>query len=55
MLFGILAVIVAGLNFILIGLGAHTNAWFSPQALISLALAFLGLQVLGAEGWIRRP
>lgn len=48
MLFGILAVVTAFLNFILIGLGAHTNTWFSPEALISLALAFLGLHVLGA-------
>jgi hypothetical protein len=54
MLFGILAVIAAGLNFVLIGMAAHTNAWFSPEALISLAIAFLALHVLGADAWIRR-
>lgn len=53
MLFGILAVIAAVLNFILIGLGAHTNAWFSPEALISLSLAFLGLHVIGASERIK--
>lgn len=47
-MFGILAVIAFGLNFILIGLGAHTNAWFSPLALLSLGLAFVAMHMLGA-------
>jgi hypothetical protein len=54
MLFGTLSVIAAGLNFVLIGLGAHTNTWFSSAALISLSLAFLGLHLLGLGNWVKR-
>lgn len=52
-MFAILAVIAAGLDFILIGLGAHTNTWFSPVALLALAVAFLGLHAVGAYERIR--
>jgi hypothetical protein len=53
-MFAVLAVIAAVLDFILIGLGAHTNTWFSPEALLALAAAFLALHLLPVESWLRR-
>lgn len=54
-MFGILAIIAAALGFLLDGMAAHTNTWFSPQALGLLALTFLALHLLGADRWIPRP
>ena len=47
-MFAILAVIAAGLDYVLIGLRATTNSWFSPVALLALAVVFLALHALGA-------
>lgn len=52
-MFGLLAVITFGLDFILVGLKATTNSWFSGTALIALGLAFLALHLLGASERIR--
>ena len=52
-MFGILAVVTFALNFVLIGLRATTNSWFSPVALLSLGLFFLALHVIGAWERIR--
>lgn len=53
-MFGILAVIAAALGFLLNGLAAHTNAWFSPVSLGLLAIAFLALHMIGVDRWIPR-
>ncbi len=53
-MFGVLAVITAALDFILIGLGAHTNTWFSPTALLALSVVFLALHLLPTETWLKR-
>lgn len=57
-MFAILAFVAAILGFLLNGLAAHTNAWFSPMSLGLLALAFLALHVAGfgaqVGSWIRR-
>lgn len=47
-MFGILAVVTFGLDFVLIGLRAVTNSWFSPVGLVALGSAFLALHLLGA-------
>jgi len=52
-MFALLAVITAGLDFILIGLKATTNSWFSGTALLALAVAFLALHALGASEKVR--
>lgn len=52
-MFGILAVVAAALGYLLNGLQAHTNTWFSPLGLGLLALAFLGLHLLGASAWVK--
>ncbi len=52
-MFAILAAITAALDFVLIGLSAHTNTWFSPVALLALAVAFLALHAVGAWERIR--
>lgn len=52
-MFALLAAITAGLDFLLIGLGAHTNTWFSPAALLALAVAFLALHAVGASERIK--
>lgn len=54
-MFGILAIVAALLGYLLNGLQAHTNTWFSPVGLGLLALAFLGLQLVGAGKWVPRP
>lgn len=54
-MFGILAIVAALLGYLLNGLAAHTNSWFSPVGLGLLALAFLALHLLGADRWIPRP
>lgn len=53
-MFALLAAITAGLDFLLIGLGSHTNAWFSPTALLALAVGFLALHVLPVGPRIRQ-
>lgn len=53
-MFGILAVIAAALGFVLNGLAAHTNTWFSPLSLGLLSLAFLALHLSGANAWLPR-
>lgn len=50
MLFGAVAIVV----YLLIGLGAHTTTWFSGVALLALGSLFAVLQLVGAEGRIRR-
>lgn len=54
-MFGIAALVVALLNYLLIGLSAHTNTWFSPAALLSLSFALLAAHLIGASSWVRRP
>lgn len=57
-MFAILAFVAATLGFLLNGLAAHTNAWFSPTSLILLSLAFLALHIAGFGAqvgtWLRR-
>ncbi len=52
---GVLAAVTAALGFLLNGLQAHTNTWFSPQSLSLLALTLLSLYIIGAGSWPRRP
>lgn len=52
-MFGILAVIAAAFGYLLNGLQAHTNTWFSPLGLGLLAVAFLALHLLGASTWVK--
>ena len=58
-MFAILAFVAATLGFLLNGLAATTNAWFSPISLGLLALAFLALHLAGfgagVGAWLRRP
>lgn len=53
-MFAILAFVAAVLGFLLNGLQAHTNAWFSPTGLGLVALAFLALHLAGAGSWLPR-
>lgn len=53
-MFGLLAVVAALLGFLLNGLAAHTNTWFSPFSLGLLSLAFLALHLSGASTWLPR-
>lgn len=43
----ILAAIAAGVGFVLNGVQAHTNAWFSPLGLLIAATALLALHLAG--------
>lgn len=52
-MFGLLAIIAFALDYILIGLRATTNSWFSPVGLLALGAAFLALHLLGAWDRIR--
>lgn len=54
MLFGAVAIVIYLLDYLLIGLGAHTTTWFSGVALLALGSLFAVLQLVGAEGRIRR-
>lgn len=54
-MFGIFAAISFGIGFILNGTGGDHSAWFSPLGWLLLGLFFLALQVVGVDGWIRRP
>ena len=57
-MFAILAFVAATLDFLLNGLAAHTNAWFSPTSLILASLAFLALHLAGFDAgvpsWLNR-
>lgn len=57
-MFAILAFVAAILGFLLNGLAAHTNAWFSPISLSLASLAFLALHLAGFGAqvgtWLRR-
>jgi hypothetical protein len=54
-MFGLLAVVAAALGYVLNGVGAHTNTWFSPLGLGLLAVAFLALHILGyGVAWLQR-
>lgn len=57
-MFAILAFVAAVLGFLLNGLAAHTNTWFSPLSLGLAALAFLALHLAGFGAqvgtWLRR-
>ena len=54
MIFGAIAAVIYLLDYLLIGLGAHTNTWFSGVALLALGSLFAVLQLVGAEGRLRR-
>ena len=53
-MFGLLGVVAAGLDFVLVGLQAATNTWFSPVGLLALSVALLGLHLLGVSDRVRR-
>lgn len=53
-MFGILAAIAYGIGYIEQGTGGHTNAWFSPIALLILGSFFLALHLSGANEWLPR-
>jgi hypothetical protein len=52
--FAFLAAVAAALGFLLNGLAAHTNTWFSPLSLGLLSLALLALHLSGANSWLPR-
>jgi len=56
--FAVLAFVAALLGFLLNGLAAHTNSWFSPMSLGLAALAFLALHLAplaaGVPSWLSR-
>lgn len=53
-MFGILAAVAYGIGYIEQGTGGHTNAWFSPAALLILGSFFLALHLSGANSWLPR-
>lgn len=57
-MFAVLAFITALLGFLLNGLAAHTNAWFSPISLTLATLAFISLHLAGfgagVPSWLSR-
>jgi hypothetical protein len=52
--FGILAAVAYGIGYIEQDSGAHTNAWFSPMAMLLAGSFFLVLHVAGAASWLPR-
>lgn len=46
-MFGILAAVAYGIGYIEQGSGGHTNAWFSPMALLLAGSFLLALHLLG--------
>lgn len=53
-MFGIAAVVFGALGYLLNGLAAHTNSWFSPFGLGLLSLTCLALHLIGANSWLPR-
>jgi len=53
-MFGILAAVAYGIGYVEQGSGGHTNAWFSPLALLILGSFFLALHLAGANSWLPR-
>lgn len=54
MLFTVLAAVAYGIGFIEQGTGGHTNAWFSPMAMLLAGSFFLALHLAGAASWLPR-
>lgn len=54
-MFAILAAAAYGIGFVEQGSGGHTNAWFSPMAMLLAGSFFPVLHVAGADHWIPRP
>lgn len=57
-MFALIAFVAALLGFLLNGLAAHTNSWFSPMSLGLASLAFLALHLAGfgagVPSWLQR-
>jgi hypothetical protein len=56
--FGILAAVAYGIGYIEQGSSGHTNAWFSPMALLLAGSFFLALHLMGSgpgvPSWLSR-
>lgn len=49
-MFAVLAAILAGTGFVLNGVAAHTDTWFSPLGLLLASATCLALHVAGFPG-----